>query len=257
MPWGKIVYNGENLPQNSTESAPVASEARAFLQEIEVRRLAACAHANRDADGVLLIGASKTVPASELQKYIEAGLRHCGENYVQEGVAKIGVLRPAFPDVKWHLIGALQSNKAREAVENFDVIHSVDRASLINALDKTSRAQNKIQDILLQVNLGDESTKSGCAVGELSTLLALCEAKENLRVRGLMCLPPFDENPEFRRPYFRELRRLRDELRDEINGENALELSMGMSNDFEIAIEEGATMIRVGTSLFGAREKRI
>jgi len=249
MPWGKIVYNGENLQ----ESAPVASEARASLQEIEARRLLACERANRDAAGVLLIGASKTVPALELKNYLEAGLRHCGENYVQEGVAKIGVLRPLFPEVKWHLIGALQSNKAREAVDNFDVIHSVDRASLINALDKTARAKNKIQDILLQVNLGDESTKSGCAVSELSTLFALCNEKENLRVRGLMCLPPFDENPEFRRPYFQELRRLGDEL----NSENALELSMGMSNDFEIAIEEGATMIRVGTSLFGAREKRI
>ena len=248
MPWGKIVYNGENLP----ESAPLASEARASLDEIEARRLAACARSQRDASGVLLIGASKTVPALELQKYLEAGLQHCGENYVQEGIAKIGVLWPAFPKVKWHLIGALQSNKAREAVGNFDVIHSVDRVSLVHALDKTSRAQNKIQEILLQVNLGDESTKSGCAVGELSTLLALCNEKENLQVRGLMCLPPFDENPEFRRPYFRELRRLRDEL----EGENALELSMGMSNDFEIAIEEGATMIRVGTSLFGAREKR-
>ncbi len=243
------MYNGEN--KNGDD------DAKARLEQICARVEKACARAKRDASGVLLIGACKTVPALELKKYLEAGLQHCGENYVQEGIAKAGVLRPLFPDVKWHLIGALQSNKAREAVEHFDVIHSVDRTSLVNALDKTSRAQNKVQDILLQVNLGDESSKSGCAVSELSTLFALCEAKENLRVRGLMCLPPFDENPEFRRPYFRQLRRLRDELRDQTNGENALELSMGMSNDFEIAIEEGATMIRVGTSLFGARKKPV
>jgi len=237
------MYNGDN----SEEGPAIVSQARASLVEIEARLAAASARAGRAAAGVLLIGASKTVPALELKKYLAAGLNHVGENYVQEGIAKSGVLRPLFPDVKWHLIGALQSNKAREAVEHFDVIHSVDRASLINALDKSARAQNKIQEILLQVNLGEEHSKSGCAVSELSTLAALCRTKENLKLRGLMCLPPFDENPEMRRPYFQQLRELGHNL------DSPTELSMGMSHDFEIAIEEGATMIRVGTALFGAR----
>jgi pyridoxal phosphate enzyme (YggS family) len=175
---------------------------------------------------------------------------------VQEGAAKMGVLRPLFPEVQWHLIGALQSNKARDAVAHFDMIHSVDRLSLIHALDKAAREKNKIQDILLQVNLGDESSKAGCSVDELGTLFAHCVEKENLRVRGLMCLPPFDEDPETRRPYFQQLRGLRDKLESGSTPEARFELSMGMSNDFEIAIEEGATMIRVGTLLFGAREKK-
>nr|AUN36302.1 protein YggS [uncultured bacterium] len=238
------------------EAAPVESEARARLEEIQARLAIASERAGRDANEVILIGAGKTVPAIELKKFLEAGLKHCGENYVQEGIAKIAALRPLFPDVKWHLIGALQSNKAREAVENFDLIHSVDRTSLVDALDKAARAQNKVQEILLQVNLGDESSKSGCAANELGTLFALCKEKENLKVRGLMCLPPFDENPETRRPYFQQLRELRNELEGGPAQEAPMELSMGMSNDFEIAIEEGATMVRVGTLLFGERDKK-
>lgn len=241
---------------NLGEAVPIVSEARARLNEIEARLVMAGQRSGRNANDVILIGASKTVPAIELKKFLEAGLKHCGENYVQEGLAKIEVLRPLFPHVKWHLIGALQSNKAREAVENFDVIHSVDRASLVNALDKAAKAKDKVQDILLQVNLGDEGSKSGCAAGELGALFALCQEKENLTVRGLMCLPPFDEDPESRRPYFQQLRELRNELEGGRAQEPPIELSMGMSNDFEIAIEEGATMIRVGTLLFGERDKK-
>lgn len=241
---GKVMYNREN--PNRAESA------KAQLEQIRARVANACARAKRDASGVLLIGASKTVSAADLQNFIEAGLKNCGENYVQEGVAKSGVLRAQFPNAKWHLIGALQSNKAREAVANFDVIHSVDRTSLINALDKAAREAETVQEILLQINLGDEKSKSGCAVSELSTLAALCREKENLDLRGLMCLPPYDENPETRRPFFQQLR----EIRDEVLGDSSLELSMGMSHDFEIAIEEGATMIRVGTALFGMRENK-
>ncbi len=227
------------------------SEIRARLQETCVRIEAACAgrEYSRPAASVTLIGAAKTVSAEKLSLFLETGLENVGENYVQEGVGKIAPLRVRFPQVQWHLIGSLQSNKAREAVANYEWIHGVDRVSLIKALDKAAGEQAKIQSVLLQVNLGNEDTKSGCAPQDVSTLAAQIGEKENLRFCGLMCLPPFHENPENTRPYFRELRRLRDEvLQDE-----SLQLSMGMSHDFEIAIQEGATMVRIGTALFGAR----
>lgn len=241
--------NRVHSKDKSGSNFKAASQALARFEEILTRIGGASTRAGRDPEEVLLIGAAKTVPPSTLQVFLEAGLQHCGENYVQEGMTKIGVLRPLFPHVQWHLIGALQSNKAREAVAHFDTIHSVDRISLINALDKAAAAQNKVQKILLQVNLGGEDTKAGCAVQELSTLAGTCREKSNLQLCGLMCLPPFHDDPEKMRPYFRELRRLRDKSL----GQSTLQLSMGMSNDFEVAVEEGATMIRVGTALFGAR----
>jgi pyridoxal phosphate enzyme (YggS family) len=225
------------------------SEIHAHLRTIQTRIEAACQSAGRDTAGVLLIGAAKTVPAEKLALFLEAGLENVGENYVQEGTTKIAQLHARFPATQWHLIGSLQSNKAREAVAHFDWIHSVDRASLVKALDKAAREASKIQTVLLQVNLGNENTKSGCALQDVSTLAAQIGECENLRLRGLMCLPPFHENPENTRPHFRELRR----LRDEVLGNETLQLSMGMSHDFEIAIAEGATMIRIGTALFGAR----
>jgi pyridoxal phosphate enzyme (YggS family) len=225
-------------------------EARA-LERIHARIAAACARAGRDADEVLLIGAGKTVPAEKVGKFLQAGLQAVGENYVQEGIAKIEVLRPQFPNATFHFIGALQSNKACEAVEYFDAIHSVDRPSLVAALDKAARAIGKAQNVLLQVNLGGELSKAGCAPDDVSALAAQIAQRENLKLCGLMCLPPFHEDPAAMRPYFRVLRELRDALPGEAS---ALHLSMGMSNDFEIAIEEGATMIRVGTALFGSRK---
>lgn len=228
-----------------------SSEIRARLQDICARIEAARSgrEYSQSAASVTLIGAAKTVPAEKLALFLEAGLENCGENYVQEGIGKIAQLRALFPKTQWHLIGSLQSNKAREAALHFDWIHSVDRVSLMKALDKAAREQSRIQNVLLQVNLGNEDTKSGCTPQDVSTLAAQIEDKENLHFCGLMCLPPFHENPENTRVHFRELRRLRDEiLRDE-----TLQLSMGMSHDFEIAIQEGATMIRIGTALFGAR----
>jgi pyridoxal phosphate enzyme (YggS family) len=225
------------------------SEIRTQLQILQKRIETACQNADRAASGVLLIGAAKTVPAEKLALFLEAGLQNCGENYVQEGIAKTERLRAQFPNTQWHLIGGLQSNKAREAVTHFDWIHSVDRVSLSKALDKAARENSKIQDVLLQVNLGNEDTKSGCLPCDVSTLAAQISERENLRLDGLMCLPPFHENPEQTRPHFRRLRRLRDEVLEN----ETLQLSMGMSHDFEIAIQEGATMIRIGTALFGAR----
>ena len=235
---------GENDVKNRENSLE-----KVCLRSVEERIVAAARRVGRKPEEVILVGASKTVPTEKLQAYLAAGLRHSGENYVQEGVAKVTVLRPQFPDVQWHLIGALQSNKAREVVAHFDYVHSVDRISLADALDKAARAQGKVQQVLLQVKLGDEETKSGCDAGELEALLAHCRNRDRIKVCGLMSLPPFCEDVEEARGYFRELRQLRDSL----GGGEAWHLSMGMSHDFEVAVEEGATMVRIGSELFGKR----
>ena len=228
------------------------------LFEIRTRIAAACVRAGRSPDEVTLIGASKTVSPERLRPFINEGLSDLGENYVQEGIAKIEALSEYSG--RWHFIGALQSNKAREAVRCFDLVHSVDRTSLANALDKAAREAGKTQDVLLQVNIGDESSKAGCSLPDLSTLARHCASLENLSVRGLMCLPPYNEDAEQTRIYFRQMRQARENLLAELgdvfaqNGEKLeWHLSMGMSGDFEVAIEEGATMVRIGTRLFGSR----
>lgn len=225
------------------------------LREIRRRIDNACRRANRNPREVTLIGAAKTVSASHLQPYLNAGLRDVGENYVQEGLAKqkeLALLQGESDVPRWHLIGALQSNKARAVAGAFSLIHSVDRVLLAQALNRAASERQIVQAVLLQVNLGNEITKSGCAPHELEHLAQACAALPNLAVRGLMALPPWSENPEDSRPYFRHLRELSRHMSTHAEGED-LHLSMGMSRDFEIAIEEGATSIRVGTELFGSR----
>ena len=217
------------------------------LEEIDARVLAACARAERNADSVTRIGASKTVEAARVLAFARAGLADVGENYLQEALAKQRALETETA-LRWHFIGSLQSNKARDAVGKFALIHSVDRLSLARALQKELEKLGATQDVLLQVNIGEESSKSGCAPAELPQLLQTCRELSQLRVLGLTCLPPFDENAENTRPYFQKMRQL---ARDNFE-KNAL-LSMGMSNNYEVAIQEGATHIRIGTALFGAR----
>ena len=213
----------------------------------------ACARAGRDVSSVALIGAAKTVPAARLREFLRAGLGDVGENYVQEGLAKITALGEDAALARWHLIGALQSNKAKHAAGVFSLIHSVDRPSLAEALQHAAQSAGKVQDVLLQVNLGGEASKAGCAPHELENLARFCVERTHLRACGLMCLPPYDADAERTRPYFRELRGLRDALAAQnLLPENA-GLSMGMSDDFEVAIEEGATLVRIGTALFGPR----
>jgi pyridoxal phosphate enzyme (YggS family) len=216
------------------------------LREIQARMAAACARNERDAGEVTLIGASKTVAAPRLREFIAAGLTDVGENYLQEGLAKIELLREE--NVHWHFIGSLQSNKARAAVQHFELIHSLDRASLAQALNKAAHEAGKVQRVLLQVNVSGESSKSGCAPGDLPQLLELCAALPHLRIEGLMALPAYEVDANVVRPSFVLLRELRDRF---VPGGA---LSMGMSGDYEIAIEEGATFVRVGTALFGARK---
>jgi pyridoxal phosphate enzyme (YggS family) len=198
--------------------------------------------AGRKADAVTLIAVSKTRSAEEIEPLLVAGQRVFGENRVQEAAAKWPALRAAWPDVALHLVGQLQSNKAEEAVALFDAIHSIDRSSLIGALARAMERQDRRPDCFLQVNIGDEEQKGGCAIDDLPALLAEARAAQ-LPVAGLMAVPPADTEPA---PYFALLAKL---ARDH----GLAGLSMGMSGDYETAVTLGATHVRVGTALFGAR----
>ena len=188
-----------------------------------------------------------------VESAIEAGVTILGENYIQEAQAKIDQLSD-YP-VSWHFIGHLQRNKAKAATALFDLIHSVDSLALARTLDHQSAKIRKIQKILIQVDLGSESSKSGIAASRAPGLVKDISRLKNLKVNGLMTLPPFFNDPERARPYFAELRRLRDRIIDQqIPGVSMGELSMGMTGDFETAIEEGATLVRIGTALFGERQ---
>lgn len=199
--------------------------------------------AGRDSEDVTLVAVSKTHPVEAIRPMIEAGQRDFGENRIQEAQAKWPALKVEFPEVRLHLIGSLQSNKASDAVSLFDTIHSVDRASLVDALGREMEKQRLRPDCFLQVNIGDEPQKGGCAVADLPGLLERSLAAK-LPVIGLMCIPPADVESA---PYFALLAKLARR-----HGVSAL--SMGMSGDYETAVTLGATHVRVGTALFGARE---
>ena len=215
----------------------------ARLAAIRAAIAKSAALAGRKADTVTLIAVSKTKPAEDIEPLLAAGHRVFGENRVQEAADKWPALRARYPDAKLHLVGQLQSNKAEEAVALFDAIHAVDRPSLVEALAKAMAKTGRRPDCFIQVNIGDEDQKGGCAVADLPGLLALCRERD-LPVAGLMCIPPADVEPA---PYFALLAKLAK--RHDLSG-----LSMGMSGDFETAITIGATHVRVGTALFGARD---
>lgn len=212
------------------------------LNEINRQIAASCKIAGRTRDTVQLIAVSKTRTTDEILPLLNAGHRVFGENRVQEAEAKWPALRADFPDVELHLIGQLQSNKAEEAVAAFDYIHSLDRLSLVKALGKAMRAAGKSVPCFLQVNIGAEDQKGGCAIADIPAVLAAAK-DEGIAIIGLMCLPPADIEPA---PFFA--------LLAELAARNGLrQLSMGMSDDFGTAIMLGATHIRVGTALFGQR----
>jgi len=216
---------------------------RANVERVREAIARACGRAGRSPDDVLLVAVSKTVEAEQIRLAVAAGIPALGENRVQEAREKIETLGHPVP---WHLIGSLQTNKAKEAARLFDWIHSVDRVELARELSRRARALDRTLDILIQVNLGEEPQKAGVAPGELKALLDAMTGLESLRIRGLMAIPPAVETPEAARRFFRRLRELRD-------GAGLEHLSMGMSADFEVAIEEGATLVRVGTAIFGPR----
>ncbi len=206
----------------------------------------------RDPGAVRLVSVSKTVPADRVRTAVEAGATILGENYIQEARKKFNDLIDL--PVSWHFIGHLQSNKAKYAVRLFDLIHSVDSLKLARALDKSAGKNAKVQEILIQVNISREASKSGAAEEETATLIREIGRLENLSVRGLMTMPPFFDDPDRARPYFQALRSLRDGISAmNIPNVSMEELSMGMTGDFEAAVEEGATLVRVGTAIFGER----
>jgi pyridoxal phosphate enzyme (YggS family) len=208
--------------------------------------------AKRSPDDVLLLAVSKVQPADAIREAYAAGQRDFGESYVQELLAKQQELQD-LPELRWHFIGHLQRNKARHVVGPVAAVQSVDSPRLLTELATRGRTQNCVVDVLLQVNLVGEATKSGCSPAEATDLFRLARETEGVAVRGLMTLPPYESNPEATRPYFVMLRQLRDEL----GGPELLpELSMGMSHDYRVAIEEGATIVRVGTAIFGPRPPR-
>ena len=218
------------------------------LSQVQKRIERAAERVGRDPQGVRLVTVSKTFPAKKIQEAARAGAMIFGENYVQEARAKMADLADLY--LEWHFIGRLQTNKAKDVVQGFSLIHSVDRIKLAQEINR--RAKSKVA-ILIQVKLADEATKGG--VDEAGTLELLREASglENIEVQGFMVMPPFFDQPERARPYFRRLAGLAREARDK-TGLALPELSMGMSGDFEVAVEEGATLVRVGSAIFGARD---
>ena len=216
-------------------------------------RLEAAAHAaRRDPASVRLIAVSKTFPAEAVRAAADAGQTEFGENRVQEGLQKIRAT--AELTIRWHLIGHLQSNKVRKAAAAFQSIHSIDSLDLLRKVDDAAAEAGCRPDVLVQVDLAGETTKFGAVEGDLDALFGAAGALRAARLVGLMLLPPFVEDPEDARPWFRRLREIRDRLADRGVPATALrELSMGMSHDFHVAIEEGATMVRVGTAIFGQR----
>jgi len=215
------------------------------------RTVESAATANgRDPSSITLIAVGKTFSAEVVAEAVRAGATDLGENRVQEGVAK----RPEVPEATWHLIGPLQSNKARSAIEVFDVIHTVDRTKIARRLQflLAENWPDRKQRVLMEVNVGRERQKAGVEPENAHELFSEIVECDRLAVIGLMAIPPFGSEPEASRPFFRELRELRDRLEDRF-AVSLPELSMGMSHDYEIAISEGATMVRVGTAIFGPR----
>jgi pyridoxal phosphate enzyme (YggS family) len=218
----------------------------------------AAQRAGRDPGEIELLAVSKTMPLEIVREGYRAGLRQFGENRIQEGAAKVDQAADGLPGAVWHFIGHLQSNKARDAARCFQLIHTVDSEKLARRLDNWAGEFGVRRDVLLQVHQGDEATKHGADEGDLPRLAATVRELPNLRLCGLMTIPPWGADPEEVRPWFRRLRELRDQLAEsEAAGlDHFRQLSMGMSHDLEVAVEEGATIIRVGTALFGPRRPR-
>jgi len=221
-----------------------------LIRERITNAAAAC---GRSPDEIVLLAISKTFPAEAIHQAVDAGIRRFGENRVQEAEGKIPSFSKAL-NLEWHLVGHLQSNKARRAVELFDMIHSVDDAKLAAKLNGICLETGKTLPVLLQVDLGEEESKFGAHTDQIRGIVETVSEFKGIRLDGLMTIPPFFEDPELVRPYFVKLREWKDRLESEQPGcLGRQHLSMGMSHDFEVAIQEGATIVRVGTSIFGPR----
>ena len=237
------------MGDNSSEHQALSER----LKDVRGRIITAAQRSGRRPEEITLIAISKTHPPDVLKTALESGITDLGENRVQEAEEKIAALERKA--ARWHLVGHLQANKARRSVTLFDYLHSLDSAELARRLERLCAEERREEfPVLIQIKLGGEENKTGIDPRELPELLEEIKSSQRLRLIGLMTLPPYFENPDCARPFFKTLRELRDELKLEGHfGELPGELSMGMSHDFEIAIEEGATMVRVGTAIFGER----
>jgi pyridoxal phosphate enzyme (YggS family) len=225
-----------------------SADIKANLQDVKKRIVAACLRAGRSPSEVTLIGVTKTVEPTMIETAFKLGVCHFGENRVQEAAPKIGGLGHLSPRPTWHMIGHLQSNKVKSAMEVFDVIQSVDSVELAEALDLKSQGRINGTPVLLQVNVSGEATKSGFSLKALDIGFFKIGCLHQIEIRGLMTIAPASDDPEQVRPVFRKLRELRDFY-------HLQHLSMGMTGDFEVAIEEGATMVRLGRAIFGERDR--
>lgn len=227
------------------------SQVRKNIEKIRNSMAEAALRSGRNVSDIKLMAVTKTIDDDRLMEAIEAGIDIIGESYVQEAKRKIEKIgRP----LEWHMIGHIQTNKVRYVIKLFDMIHSVDRMDLAVELDRRGKNAGLVMKILIEVNVSGEKTKSGVPLTEAVALVRSVAALENLAIFGLMTMPPWSDDPEKARPCFTALRDLKNRvIEEEIPGVNMAELSMGMSGDYEVAIEEGATIVRIGSSLFGAR----
>lgn len=228
-------------------SASIGDNVRGVYERLHQAALAA----GRQADSVRLVAATKSVSVEAIREGLAAGLNILGENRLQEALPKIEVLQGE--PVRWHFIGRLQRRKVRSVVGRFDLIHSVDTLELAREIHRRAKDAGYRQAVLLEVNIGEEATKAGFRPELLKSLLAELSQLSNMVVKGLMTIPPPTSNAEQARPYFRRLRELAGELGQDVPGLSMDELSMGMSNDYLVAVQEGATLVRLGTAIFGAR----
>lgn len=221
------------------------------LAQIRQRLKDACQRAGRSVDQIALMGVTKTIDPLYIEASIKAGIADIGENRPQEIKRKYDLVQTP---VRWHMIGHLQSNKVKMIIDKVALIHSVDRHNLVDEIEKRAQMADRIIDVLIQVNIGDESQKSGIAEGQAIELVKYAASQPHIRVVGLMCIAPYLTDPEAVRPYFKKMKQLFDNIEQQtIDNATMQILSMGMTHDFEVAIEEGATMIRVGTGIYGAR----
>ncbi len=222
------------------------------LERIREKIADAALRSGRNPDDVEIVGVTKTVPTDRVATAVAAGLRILGGNYIQESLEKIDALSSL--DVSWHFIGRLQSNKAKFAVMHFDLIHSVGTDKLAAEINRQAAKQNKVQPILIQVNAGQEATKAGVLPNDALPLVKSISQLENINIRGLMTMPPYFDDPERARPFFRAMNDFKKRIEDKTIANISMNtLSMGMTGDFEAAVEEGATLVRIGTAIFGER----
>ena len=241
------------MPADTSFANTIAANAASVRHRIAL----AASRANRRPSDITLVAVSKTFGAERARAAVIAGLTHLGENRVQEAVQKMSAVDTHGElDITWHLIGHLQSNKARRAAGAFDWIHSIDSVELLTKVDQAAQAAGRAPRLLIQVDFAQEATKHGATIDETRRIVEAAGGCAAARLCGLMVLPPWSADPERTRPFFSRLRELRDQLAQEgIDASRLRELSMGMSHDFEVAIEEGATIVRVGTAIFGPRSR--